>query len=72
LGKIVYRVIKGLGAKYGATVRKRYARVVTLLKMKRRCPKCGSWQIRRKASGIWICKTCGYQIAGEAYDVKLT
>ena len=32
--------LKGLGVKFGATVRKRYGKVYRTLKLKRRCP---SW-----------------------------
>lgn len=61
---------KGLGAKYGASVRKRYTRVVSLLKQKRQCPSCGGWKFKRAAVGIWKCYTCEYTVAGGAYDVQ--
>lgn len=59
----------GLHAKYGATVRKRYTRVMETLKAKRRCPSCGSWKLRRESVGIWSCKSCSYKVAGGAYDI---
>ncbi|HEY6405355.1 MAG TPA: hypothetical protein VIX38_04690 [Nitrososphaeraceae archaeon] len=40
-------VLRGLGVRYGATVRKRYSKVYYALKQKRRCPKCSSLQFRR-------------------------
>ena len=61
--------LRGLRAKYGATVRKRYTRVMETLKVKRRCPQCGSWTLRRQAVGIWACRACGHKIAGGAYDL---
>ncbi|MEM3437068.1 MAG: 50S ribosomal protein L37 [Nitrososphaerales archaeon] len=61
--------LKGLGAKYGSTLRKKYSRIFSILKMKRNCPKCGSWNLKRKSSGIWECKSCGLVIAGRAYDI---
>ena len=61
--------VKGLGAKYGGTLRKRYARVYRTLKMARECPSCAAMRLRRKASGIWTCAGCGYTVAGGAYDV---
>jgi large subunit ribosomal protein L37Ae len=64
--------MKGLGAKYGSTVRKRYGRVMSTLKRTRRCPSCGSTRFRRESSGIWSCSTCEFKIAGEAYDIKLS
>jgi large subunit ribosomal protein L37Ae len=62
--------LKGLGQKYGATVRKRYSRVYRLLKQKRQCPECGSLKFGREAPGIWSCNICGYKVAGGAYDVS--
>lgn len=61
--------LKGLGAKYGGTLRKRYARVYRVLKTARECPSCSSMKLRREASGIWTCNACGYKVAGGAYDV---
>jgi len=62
--------LRGLGAKYGATVRKRYSRVVGLLKLRRKCPHCGAWKLRRMAAGIWRCSSCDHRIAGGAYEIS--
>jgi large subunit ribosomal protein L37Ae len=62
--------LKGLGVKYGATVRKRYGMIYKLLKKKRRCPKCGSVKFDRKALGIWYCSKCTYKVAAGTYDVN--
>ena len=61
--------IRGLGAKYGGTLRKRYARVFRTLKQARECPACSSMKLGRTSSGIWKCKSCGYTVAGGAYDL---
>ena len=61
--------IRGLGAQYGGTVRKRYSNVQRLLKAKKECPSCSSMRLKRVASGIWQCARCGFTIAGGAYDV---
>jgi len=63
--------LKGLGARYGIKLRKKYSKVHFLLKEKRKCPECGSLKFGRQAVGIWQCKKCGFKIAGTAYDVKL-
>ena len=63
--------LKGLGARYGIKLRKKYSIVHKVLKSKRKCPECGSLQFVRQAVGIWSCKKCGFKIAGYAYDVKL-
>jgi len=62
--------LKGLGAKYGGTLRKRYARVFNTLKEARERPSCSSSKLRRESSGIWKCKSCGYTVAGGAFDLS--
>ena len=62
---------KGLGARYGIKPRKQFTKVHKTLKVKRRCPECGSLQFGRKVVGIWACKKCGFKIAGQAYDIKI-
>ena len=63
--------LKGLGARYGIKLRKKYSVVHNVLKSKRKCPECGSLQFGRQVVGIWGCKKCGFKIAGYAYDIKL-
>jgi Ribosomal protein L37AE/L43A len=62
--------LAGLGAKYGATLRKRYTRVYRELKSKRSCPSCGSPSFSRLAVGIWACKKCGYTSTSGAYSYE--
>jgi large subunit ribosomal protein L37Ae len=62
--------LRGLGAKYGGTVRKRYSLVYRLLKAKKECPSCSALKLRRMSAGIWSCKSCGFTVAGGAYDVS--
>jgi large subunit ribosomal protein L37Ae len=69
--KHVSTALKGLGIKYGSTVRKRYGKAFRLLKHKRRCTSCGSWKFSRIASGIWYCAKCKFKVAGGAYDIDL-
>jgi large subunit ribosomal protein L37Ae len=63
--------LKGLGVKYGATVRKRYGVIYRTLKKRRRCPMCGASHFSRIALGIWACQKCKYKLAAGAYDVDL-
>lgn len=58
---------RGLGARYGSTVRKRYAKVLTDMKKPHRCPQCGTESVRRESVGIWKCKKCGLTFTGGAY-----
>ena len=62
---------KGLGARYGIKIRKKYSLVHKVLKSKRKCPECGSIKFGRQDVGIWNCKKCGFKIAGSAYDIKI-
>ncbi|MCS6768195.1 MAG: hypothetical protein RMJ59_05270 [Candidatus Nitrosocaldus sp.] len=62
-------ILRGLGAKYGATLRRRYAKVYFMLKKRRSCPMCGSIRFKREATGIWKCHKCNYKVAGGAYDL---
>jgi len=58
---------RGLEARYGATVRKRYVEVISSLKKPHKCPKCGSTSVRRQSVGVWGCKKCGVVFTGGAY-----
>jgi large subunit ribosomal protein L37Ae len=62
------RVTKGLGPRYGYSVRKRFSKVITVLRQVRPCPSCGSERFKRTSTGIWACKKCGYVVAGGAYE----
>jgi large subunit ribosomal protein L37Ae len=58
---------RGLGVRYGSTVRKRYIKVITELKKPHRCPQCGFTRVKRQSVGIWKCSKCEYTFAGGAY-----
>ena len=58
---------RGLGSRYGATVRKRYIKVVTEMKRAHRCPQCGFRKVKRESVGVWKCKKCGFTFTGGAY-----
>ncbi len=58
---------RGLGVRYGATVRKRYVKVITELKKPHRCPQCGFVKVHRLSVGVWQCGKCSYTYAGGAY-----
>lgn len=62
--------LKGLGVKFGATVRKRYGGVYRILKKHRKCPLCGSKRFSRIALGIWQCPKCHFKVASGAYDIS--
>jgi len=58
---------RGLGVRYGATVRKRYIRVVTEMKKTNTCPQCGFPRVKRASVGVWKCRKCGFTFTGGAY-----
>ncbi|GBC69795.1 hypothetical protein HRbin01_01499 [archaeon HR01] len=61
-------IAKGLGPRYGSTLRKRWAEVVQSARSTHRCPKCESMRVRRVSVGIWMCRRCGLKFAGQAYS----
>ena len=58
---------RGLGVRYGATVRKRYIKVITELRRPHKCPSCGFVRVHRESVGVWKCKKCNYTFTGGAY-----
>jgi large subunit ribosomal protein L37Ae len=57
----------GLGTRGGATLRKRYSRIMQTVKATHRCPSCASPSVKRVSVGLWNCRKCGYRFAGGAY-----
>lgn len=58
---------RGLGPRYGATVRKRYIKVITEMRKPHTCPQCGFSRVKRESVGVWKCKKCGFTFTGGAY-----
>lgn len=58
---------RGLGTRYGSTVRKRYIKIVDGMRKRHRCPQCGFAKVKRESVGIWRCKKCNYTFTGGAY-----
>ncbi len=58
---------RGLEARYGATVRKRYIEAIAGLKTAHKCPQCGAKAVRRLSVGLWNCRKCGVVFTGGAY-----
>ena len=58
---------RGLGPRYGSTVRKRYVKVTAGLKKAHKCPQCGFVRVKRQSVGVWKCKKCDYTFTGGAY-----
>lgn len=58
---------RGLGPRYGSTVRKRYIKVMAELKKPHKCPQCGFLKVKRESVGVWRCGKCGFTYTGGAY-----
>jgi large subunit ribosomal protein L37Ae len=58
---------RGLGPRYGSTVRKRYVKIMKERKRPHNCPQCGLSRVKRKSVGIWKCGKCGFTFTGGAY-----
>jgi len=58
---------RGLGARYGSSVRKRYSKIIVTLRKTHKCPQCSTVAVRRQSVGVWECRKCGFTFAGGAY-----
>lgn len=54
----------------GASVRKRWTRIVSGMRSPHKCPSCGIRSVKRMSGGIWSCKKCGLRFSGGAYQPK--
>lgn len=57
----------GLRGRGGATLRRRYERIMNSLNTNHKCPSCASPSVKRESVGLWGCRKCGYTFAGGAY-----
>lgn len=57
-----------LGARYGATVRKRVEAIERKKKARYQCPHCKKENLVWIAFGIWECKNCGFKMGGAAFE----
>lgn len=51
----------------GRSVKIRLQKVKKVKTTKYTCPRCGKKAVKRLATGIWQCKSCGVTFAGGAY-----
>ena len=58
------------GVRYGLRIRKNVLSIDKLRKAQKKCPDCLKDSIKRQATGIWVCKSCGLKFAGGAYSQK--
>lgn len=55
---------------YGASLRKQVKKIEISQHARYTCTFCGKVSVKRNATGIWDCKSCGKTIAGGAYVVS--
>jgi large subunit ribosomal protein L37Ae len=55
------------GSRYGVGIRKRLLKTEAKQEKSYDCPFCGFKKVKRKASGIFICRKCHAKFAGGAY-----
>lgn len=60
---------KGFGARYGKTVREKYAEIESKQRKKQVCPFCKK-TAKRLSKGIWQCKKCGKKFASHTYYIE--
>jgi len=60
---------KKFGARYGKSVREKYAAIESKQRRKQKCPFCNK-TAKRAASGIWECQKCGKRFASGAYYLE--
>ena len=58
---------RGLGTRYGATLRKRYIKVLTEVRRNHKCPQCSAEAVKRVSVGVLNCRRCNVTFAGGAY-----
>lgn len=62
--------IKRFGARYGRTVKHKFAKIERQQRQKYKCPYCNYLKVRRVAAGIWQCGKCNAKFTGKAYTIS--
>ncbi len=60
------------GSRYGVGIRKRLLKVEDRQLKPQTCPFCHFKKVKRKSTGIFVCKKCGAKFAGGAYLPQTT
>ncbi|MDD1672311.1 MAG: 50S ribosomal protein L37ae [Methanomicrobiales archaeon] len=58
------------GCRYGRFIRKRVNEMEKISHAAHTCPRCDVMAVKRRGTGIWECRKCGYKFAGGAYVPK--
>jgi large subunit ribosomal protein L37Ae len=60
---------KRFGARYGRTVKDKFAKIEGEQRKLHKCPYCRKIAVKRISTGIWYCKKCNAKFAGKAYTI---
>ncbi|CAD6889890.1 unnamed protein product [Tilletia controversa] len=60
------------GTRYGSSLRRSMKKIEISQHSKYTCTFCGKDSVKRKAVGIWECKSCKKTIAGGAWTLSTT
>ena len=61
---------KRFGARYGRTLKHKFAKIEALHRKKYKCPYCSYTNVKRVAAGIWHCRKCDAKFANKAYTIS--
>lgn len=61
--------IKRFGARYGRTVKHKFAKIEHQQRKKYKCTYCNYTKVKRVAAGIWQCGKCNAKFTGKAYTI---
>nr|ABW23193.1 ribosomal protein rpl37a [Arenicola marina] len=65
-------IVGKYGTRYGASLRKDIKKMEVTQHSKYTCSFCGKDAMKRRATGIWGCKSCRKVVAGGAYVYSTT
>ena len=61
--------IKRFGARYGARLKKKFAKIESQQKTIYPCPYCNYVRVKRVSMGVWHCNKCDAKFTSKAYSV---
>lgn len=61
---------KRFGARYGAPLKDKLAKIESRQQKLQKCPSCKKIKGKRIAAGIYLCRSCGAKFTGGAYFLK--
>ncbi len=60
---------KRFGARYGATLKHKFAKIEQVQRALHKCPYCSFKKAKRISKGIWECKKCNAKFTAKAYTI---